>query len=242
MNIDPKAEICGLPSMVARALAREACVGVLTVSRATELANLGDADMEGAIAAMVEAGYLELAPASQFSHVDAWLPTEPGRELARASAARPISRASAQRAVTDLLARASGINADGNFPAYVTRLEIFGGFLGDAETLSEVEVTYETALRPDIEALGADAAEAVTHAHISASGRRFGNLTEYLTWPHEEVRLALKAGKRSIVLVPPRAIRHLGWPTRTVFEADPATIAPYTGPGLAALPAPAQVI
>lgn len=85
-------------------------------------------------------GYAE--PSESFPR--SWLLTTEGNAFAIATAARPIMRATAERALRGLLERASELNADPRFILKVVKIELFGSYLDSAiDRLGDVDVIIE---------------------------------------------------------------------------------------------------
>jgi hypothetical protein len=167
--------------------------------------------------------------------VDTYEITDKGIRLAMASAAKPALRASAERAVAELVARAEAINANSQFTHYVERLRVFGSYLGDEGRIGDVDVACLIKMRPDLERLGASERWEVGAEHARASERRFGNSTDEMFWGVTEVGLALKARKRTISLMRDSNPEDLGVEAVAIFQADRDAVVPYNGPGLAVI-------
>lgn len=124
-----------------------------------------------------------------------------GSTLAQASAAQPLRRITAERTLADLLARVRRINEDDYYLYRVKKVVVFGSYLTATERLNDVDVAVELVHR--WQDLGKH--QALRDARVREalrSGRRFGNISEELSWPQTEVLLALKARSRAISLHP----------------------------------------
>jgi hypothetical protein len=72
--------------------------------------------------------------------------TAKGGQLARASAGRPVVRATAERALKDFLARCEQVRHEPDFLYTVERAILFGSMLTDKATVSDVDIAVK--LRP----------------------------------------------------------------------------------------------
>jgi len=140
-----------------------------------------------------------------------------GSTLAQASAARPLQRATAERKLSDFLGRVRRINEDDYYLYRVKKVLVFGSYLTTAERINDIDVAVDLVHRwqdPDKHARLRDA----RIEEAMRSGRRFGNISEEVSWPQMEALLALKARSRAISLHPTDdAILHRA-DSRVVFE------------------------
>ena len=124
-----------------------------------------------------------------------------GSTLAQASAAQPLRRVAAERKLADFLGRVRRINRDDYYLYRVKKVLIFGSYLAASERINDIDVAVELIHRwQDL-----DKHRALHDAHIREAmrnGRRFGNISEEVSWPETEVLLALKARSRAISLHP----------------------------------------
>jgi hypothetical protein len=122
--------------------------------------------------------------------------TEKGEDLVRASAAGKVRRQTAENALIGLLARVEQYNSNPNKPLAVEAVVVFGSFLGANDKLGDLDLAVKHKLRnandPD------PAATAIAYAE--RSGRHFGNILEWISWPETELRQILKARKRTIAI------------------------------------------
>ena len=82
-----------------------------------------------------------------------WTMTQAGVTLSAATAAKQVTRATAERALSELLERVTEVNRNPNFLAKVTRIVLFGSMLKpEVERLSDVDVAVELARKePDFD-------------------------------------------------------------------------------------------
>lgn len=141
--------------------------------------------------ALHEAGYLGV----KWDDLDGetwWETTTKGNALAQASFGRPITRATAQRHLNEVIARARAFNADVTRLAVVSELVVFGSFLDPAvDELGDLDLAVSLRLRFPV-STHPDKRTEILLAYASTSGRRFGTLVDRLFWPEQEALLALR--------------------------------------------------
>ncbi len=120
-----------------------------------------------------------------------WHVTELGSRFANATAARPMSRPTAERLVREFLARVEEVNRYTYYLYRVRKVVVFGSYLTDSPTLGDLDpaVTLEPR-EHDSDRLSAQENERIAHA--VESGRHFSNFTDQLSWPQREALLHLK--------------------------------------------------
>jgi len=151
--------------------------------------------------AMLDAGLVE-RDSERETRNDSRMPwfnvTEQGWSIARASAARRISRQSAEIALNALMKRVQLANANSQYLYSVTSVVVFGSYLEACESLGDVDVTVE--LQPRIPISEESNWIEIFRLHAWDSGRSFSTLEDEIDWPRREVLLFLKSRKRSIHL------------------------------------------
>lgn len=199
MRICPDDTIGGVSLVAVRDTLRPVAGRQFTAGRFEDRLGL-DPDAAAALCqTLADAGYLE--PADDLDDDGPWWQlTLAGGALTNATAARPVRRATAQKAFDGLLERAEQVNADPDLAYRVDRLILFGSFLDpDADPVGDVDVAVELTPRatdPDehLERMRARAAEA------AADGRTFATFTAELTWGYTEVMRRLKGRSRVLSL------------------------------------------
>src|SRR5262249_43141607 len=116
MHIDPKGEIAGYPALLIRktlrALRSADGWGLLALEAAAKLS-------PGAGRALAQA--LQREGLVEIRDPGRWTVTQAGRTIAAATAARRISRATAENALAEFLERVTRVNTDPYFLARVSR-------------------------------------------------------------------------------------------------------------------------
>jgi predicted nucleotidyltransferase len=159
-------------------------------------------------------GYVELE--SSHGGTEFWRTTIKGNALGLASAARPLNRATANRALEQFLARVQHVNADPYYLFRVKKVVVFGSFLSEKEKINDIDIgVYLQPKEPDMDKHFAQCQE---RSRLAAQqDRSFSNYVETLAWAETEVLKFLKSRARAIGL-------HHGDPilekveVRTLFE------------------------
>jgi len=138
-----------------------------------------------------------------------WTTTKLAPSFGSVTAARPITRKTAETALARLLERIERVNRDNHFLAKVTRVVVFGSYLrGDVDRLGDVDVAVE--LEPK-EAHRRRLRE-LNYRRVAESerkGHRFSGMLDREMWWQLETLRFLKSRSRSISLHDYRAEKQL---------------------------------
>jgi len=146
------------------------------------------------IRALLQEQYIEFDRTSTVRAESWYYVTKKGKELMRASAARRVTRGTARLALRAFMERVHEVNRDSRYLCKVTKVAVFGSFLKDVDRLGDVDVAVETDYRiPRNENLWK-----VVQEYARDSGRQFSTFLAEQAWPMREVKLALKARKRTL--------------------------------------------
>jgi predicted nucleotidyltransferase len=227
MRIDPKSTIAGHPALVVR----KALCNLRDWER-WELGNLETAAALPPGTGRALAKALQTEGLIEASGSTAWTVTQAGRTFSAATAAKRVTRATAERALAQFLERVTRVNQNPYFLAKVTRLVLFGSMLNpEVDRLSDVDLAVELAAKEtDFERarlLNYQRAE-----WLADQGRRFRNFLDWELCGYLEARQFLKGRSRVIALadysvekalvlaVPHRVL--IGEPEPLVVDAAPA--------------------
>lgn len=171
--------------------------------------------------ALVDQGYVERDPMAA-SDDDWWRLTVKGNALTNASAAKPVKRSTADRALQGLLERAREVNDDDGLVYQVDEIVVFGSYLDpEAEVVADVDIAIGLSPRYQGDELEKRSKERINQA--IQSGRRFSNFVEEVGWPQIEVLRHLKSGSRVLSLTTTADQILDVAEYRTVFLRDGAT-------------------
>ena len=195
MRIDPKGTIAGKPALLVRD-----CLWTLRARISWDLATLemAAALQPGTGKALVRA----LSAAGLVRSVGRgwWEITAEGQRLSSATAARPVTRATAEKALREFLRRVERVNRDGQFLGRVNRVVLFGSMLREEiDRVSDVDLAVEVLPKiTDHEELAAKNRRRVER--LLSAGHRFRNILDMHFYWYREVFRFLKSGSRVISL------------------------------------------
>ena len=119
-----------------------------------------------------------------------------GWTVARASAARRITRTTAQAALAEFVERVHAVNANHRYLYDVKSAIVFGSYLEACEDLGDVDVAVDLQPRVSMDKEGKWIE--VFREHAWKSGRSFSTFEAEVDWPRQEILFVLKSRKRSI--------------------------------------------
>ena len=159
-----------------------------------EVAGLTPGDGRALVTALRSKGLIEVAGPG------AWAVAQAGRTLSAATAAKRVTRATAEKALQEFLSRVEEVNADPYFLGKVTRVVLFGSMLKpEVERLSDVDLAVEVSPKEaDFDQARAKNYERVEK--LAAKGHRFRNFLEQEGCWYWEVFGFLKGRSRVVAL------------------------------------------
>jgi len=140
-----------------------------------------------------------IEPTLPFGNKAAFQVATRGHAFANASAAKPISRGTAERVLREFLDRVNAVNASKEYAFVVKSAVLFGSMLSCVDRLGDVDVAID--LCPRISDPAEFRKQCDRRRHLAEErGRAFPTVFEWATWPQKEVVLQLKARSRSLSL------------------------------------------
>jgi hypothetical protein len=129
-----------------------------------------------------------------------WEVSAGGKRVALATAAKKISRATADRLVAGLLQRAEEANASGHYLFRVRKITAFGAYVEGEMAIDDIDVEIDLEQK---ELDGKKHLELLVQraAKEKSDGRKFDSQAEELEWGHVEVLLYLKARSRYLSFI-----------------------------------------
>lgn len=191
--------IAGQPALKVRNFVRTYHLLDFCASEFESALNLSSEEAEYFAQEMVTLGFL--APSTHpspdgrtFYQVD-----DRGHMLVNASAAKPITRKSANRVLQEFMKRVDIVNIRDTYAYTVESVVLFGSMLSDKELLGDVDLALE--LQPAVpDREGFDQWREDRYDVAMNNGMRFGTTLEKLAWPRTEVLRYLKSRSRSLSL------------------------------------------
>lgn len=196
MNIDSKSEIAGVPALRVRNLMRRIGAFEIYSPFVARQLHISNEEAEKMIKLLVKQGFLVETDCSHNER--GYEATLKGRSLALASAAKPITRKTADRVVEEFMNRVKSINSDSYFLYKVSKVDIFGSYLTDKEKISDIDISVE--IQPKYNTEEQWEKEEARRQEACDKGINFPNIVEQLCWPMTEVLKRLKNHSRAISL------------------------------------------
>lgn len=199
MRIRSESKICGLPALQIReGLRRVARTRTTDIEYLSRCFRISLRRARTLVKDLIAQGLLEPEETGPVKGARYRI-TRAGRILSLATAAAPISRATADRKVAEFLERVRLVNDDERYLYRVRRVVVFGSYLTDQPSINDVDLAVELERRvTDPTLFMTKTMERVVEAE--RAGRSFASYFAQLIWPHTEVLLKLKARSRSISL------------------------------------------
>jgi predicted nucleotidyltransferase len=195
MRIDPKGTVRGYPALLVRQTLRRLRGDYVWGEEALEIAaKLTPGEGRALAEALLAEGLIEV------SRHGGWKVTQAGDTMAVATAAKPVTRQTAERVLAEFLERVALVNDDPYFLARVNRVALYGSMLRpEVERLSDVDLAVQL-LPKETDSGRLREANAERVEDLAVAGRRFSNFVEeQFCWFLETFRF-LKGRSRVISL------------------------------------------
>jgi len=190
VRIEPEEKIAGHPALSIRRFMQrigDSPWGLDAIQAALGVSPTESKKVAGRLA---EVGLIERVGGS-------WRKTVKGNALAHASAARPLTRASADAKLKKFMERVATANRDERLAYRIQKVIVFGSFLTGRERINDIDIAIFVAPRH----VDADLQEKLEDDRIAEArrtGRRFNNVMEEIMWPKREVVQILKSRSRAL--------------------------------------------
>jgi predicted nucleotidyltransferase len=188
--------IAGLPGIKVRNALRRMGSSEMSVQGIEKLFRVSAQDANLLIRELEEGGFLQ----SELHDGKAYYKlTSRGMSLANASAMKRMPHAKGDQLLRQVLGRAQEINTSNEYAFTIRTLVVYGSYVRKEATLGDLDIAVE--LQPKSQDSGnqAKAEEARTSSAL-ASGRRFNNIVQELSWPRTEIYLHLKNRAKGLSL------------------------------------------
>lgn len=216
MNITSDTILAGHSILKIRRLFQESFFCLLDIETAIHELETSEDQARVTLDELTALGYLACPYPTEKSPI--YFLTDLGGQLAIASAARPIHRKTADRALKELLERVRQVNADSYYLYKVRGVHIFGSYLSEKERLSDVDVAVDIQPKYDPQKQAQLDDERSTLA--KQKGHRFKNDSEYEIYPKKEVYRFLKNRSRSLSLCELRDLNQLLTYSEIIYSID----------------------
>lgn len=220
MQIDPKATINGYPLLSIRDLLRRHGDRLTAQNVRVFLSKhlpMSTTQAQELIARLEQEKRIE--PRGDSKSSSYWSCTDAGRQLAHARASKPIKRATAERLLQGLLARAQEINDDNGFLYRITRIAVFGSYLTETEELGDIDFAIQLNRRIADPALFRKLCEQRIH-EAQENGWQARNMVEEVSSRELEIYKVLRGRKQAISIHPYSELENLHCAFHVVLESD----------------------
>jgi predicted nucleotidyltransferase len=200
MRIDPKEKIAEVPILKVRKLLRYVDNEMeWGENLAAGLLEISPKNVNILLQELERMGYIE--PGRVLDRQQLWRKTLKGSTLGLASAAKPVTRKTADRIFSQFMDRVKRANSDPYFLIKVKKVVLFGSYLTNTPRVNDVDVAVELTWKEDHgEVLKKNKAQlALDRAHeAEKKGRTFSTIIDRLSWPEDKVKLYLKSRSRTL--------------------------------------------
>lgn len=197
MYLDPKSTIAGMPALSIRQLLNKH--DIISLSLIVERFNISERIAGIVLTGLLDEGYVELNECYSKHGEVCYHPTLKGCSLALASAAKPVTRKTAEKKIEEFLQRVEEVNKNEYYLYRVDKVVVFGSYLSDQERINDIDVV--AVLKRKGDDLDKFRAETMKRANdAEANGRKFSGANSKRYYTYEEVNLFLKSRSRTISL------------------------------------------
>ena len=216
MYVDPTSTIAGLPVLGLRTFFKNVGEGEWPIEKLAEAFSLEAATAAVIAKDLARNGLVE--ESARPGKPTSYRVTGAGRRLALATAARPLSRQTADQVLERFLDRVRAVNADTYYLYRIQEVRVFGSYVAHQERLNTIDVVVKLLpryLNPERQAYQT----AVRAQEALQAGRKTGDAAEEAIRSRKEVMLFLKSQSRAIVIheADEGILKHAK--TETVFDA-----------------------
>ena len=197
MRITKEEVVAGHSALRVRGFLRRFERGFFMLSAAEGFMQLKSQQAAEFINEMVALEFIE--PTMPYGNKAAFQVATRGHAFANATAAKPISRRTAERVLRQFMDRVNAVNASKEYAFRVKSVVLFGSMLSYADRLGDVDVAIDLQRRISDSAKFRQQCDRRRHL-AEERGRAFSTAIDWATWPKTEVVLQLKARSRSLSL------------------------------------------
>mgnify|MGYP001567118943 CR=1 FL=1 len=197
MRIRPDDLVVGFPAKQVRKLLRQSDQ-FLSVDDVTKVLGLRGKSALRVLKTLEQQGFIKKNTSAPDPKKN-WKHTIKGGAISNALFSAPVSRRSAERALSEFMDRVREVNEAGRFLFRVRKVVLFGSFLAESSTIGDLDIAID--LVPKEPDSRKHSELLLAHADAAAlCGKRFQNFIQRLDFAAHEVRSYLKARSRIIQL------------------------------------------
>lgn len=224
MRITKAQTVAGCSALHVREFLRRYRLGAFTAEAAEAALKIRHREAARFLNEMVSLGYLEPMDPPLTDGTPCFEVTSQGHALANASAAKPISRKTANRVLREFMERVRQVNSSVEYVYEVESVVLFGSMLGDKESLGDVDLAIELVPRESDDQEFQAKCQARRRI-AEENGRRFRSIFDWAVWPTMEIFHFLKARCWSLSLHPLSEITDMKGVGYCVLRGNPDRLA-----------------
>jgi predicted nucleotidyltransferase len=200
MRIDSKTPIAGLPSLKVRDFFRKyKSYEFFNIEDVATHFGLSPKLSNSSLKKLLKLGYIKKTKTPQGDL--AWKVTTEGNALSLANAGPPVKRINAESMIQEFLNRVNLVNNDPHYLKRVTKVVVFGSFLGEKIELGDVDLAVDLQWKEE----DPEKNQRILFGKIKDAldaGKNFSSPFDQIFWPEQEVWQFLKSRCRGLNLHP----------------------------------------
>jgi hypothetical protein len=219
MHIDPQSQIAGYAALRIRNLLKWFQQDVFGIASVAQRMEVSHTQSQRLLAELQALELIEEAPEAvpPWDQGKLFRLTTTGSRLANASGARPVHRNTAEKRLSEFLARVKAVNSDAYWLYQVNEVRLFGSLLSAKERVSDVDLAIGLQSKiADLQERQKQEAQRVQEA--MRAGRRFANIVNEVLWPKQEILLFLKSRLRVLSLHEMDDLEQIGAEYKIIFS------------------------
>ena len=216
MYIDPKSNIAGLPTIGVRNFLHK--YNFVSAGAIAYYFCVDEATAQSVLHGLLSEGYLDPTGTFKGDENVYHRLTLRGGSLANASAAKPLTRKTADKKMSEFLDRVNDVNRNPYFIYKVDYAYVFGSYLSDKERINDIDIAVNVVAKHK----GQEHIEK-TEARIrqaQSEGKCFRTQLELLGYPYYETTTYLKSRSRALSLHTSKDVINLIVDRKQIYPID----------------------
>lgn len=197
MRIKKGQIVAGYPALTVRRLLRRYRFCTIVPNTAAYDLKIDEGEGSVFLRELASLGIIEPADHIPRGEAEAYEITNRGLAFANASAARPVTRKTAESALAQFMERLHAVNANAEYLYRVESAVLFGSMLTKIERLGDVDLAVELSSKATGEKAFDRWCDRRRNAALVA-GQRFKSDFDWVVWPKAEVYRALRGRSRTL--------------------------------------------
>lgn len=191
MHVSRSEQIAGYPSIKIRNFLKKVKERTFTISSVARYFTLTPRVAINLIRELHNLGYVTARDEAKDSSLY-WEVSNNGRTLALASASKQLLRKTAEKKISELIARVNIVNNSPDYLYEVSKVIVFGSYLSTKEKISDIDIAIDFNMK-SFDEKKFDLLRERSILQAEKEGRVFSSFLARVSWPLEQVRLFLKS-------------------------------------------------